>query len=63
MKLNQHFRQKPRVKKRGRIVCRMEEDGMKEGMVVLIEMKGIQNQDKGLLGESVRWVVSEGDRY
>jgi len=32
-------------------------------MVVLIEMKGVHNQDKGLLGESVRWVVSEGDRY
>jgi len=35
---------------------------MKEEMIVLIEMRAVQNK-RGVLGESVKWVVSEGDRY
>jgi len=31
---------------------------MKEEMIVLIEMKVVQNK-RGVLGESVKWVVSE----
>ena len=33
-------------------------DEMKEEMIVLIEMKVVQNK-RGVLGESVKWVVSE----